>query len=278
VLNKVECFDNLLYCAYSNGLILLYKYNTVEKAYQYANKFHPYQNMDVIDIDQYDSDVLLTCSHNEVTLYNLTKNKSISLHGHESTPIAVSAHPVSPYVVSVSNAVIEHDLRMRKPINVNFITPPVYDIEFFPDGKEFLLSGDPCRIGRSKWIRALLNGIARPSLNSKFVLTNDMNGSISLWDWRESEQVAVVENVKNLDTYQQAHFGMRNGNIHDIYFFQDNGFILKYEILKQERTEYKLFDVGKNDNWKMTTRNIDCTTRSVIIYEHNKAMMKIYDL
>jgi hypothetical protein len=36
----------------------------------------------VIDIDQFDSDVLLTCTHNEVTLFNLTKNKSIALKGH----------------------------------------------------------------------------------------------------------------------------------------------------------------------------------------------------
>lgn len=232
----------------------------------------------MIDIDQYDTDVLLTCSHNEVTLYNLTKNKSIPLKGHESTPIAVSAHPVSPYVISVSNAIIEHDVRIQKPINVNFITPPAYDIEFFPDGKEFILSGEPCRIGRSKWIRTLLNGIAKPSLNSKYVATNDMNGSLSLWDWRQSEQVAVIEGVKNQETYQPIHFGMRNGNIRDIFFFQDNGHILKYEILKREKTEYKLFDVGRHENWKMTTRNIDCSTKSVIVYEHSRALMRVYDL
>ena len=57
------------------------------------------------------------------------------LKGHESTLYAVSAHPVSPYVVSLSNALIEHDVRMRKPINVNFLTPPAFDVEFFPDGK-----------------------------------------------------------------------------------------------------------------------------------------------
>jgi hypothetical protein len=75
---------------------------------------------------------------------------------------------------------------MRKPININFITPPAYDIEYFPDGKEFLLSGEPCRIGRSKWIRTLNNGIAKPSFNSKYVVTNNMDGNITLWDWRES--------------------------------------------------------------------------------------------
>ena len=171
-LNKVESFENTLFCGYSNGLILHYRYDQLDKRYSFMNKFYPYQNTDVIDIDQYDNDVLLTCSHHEVTLYNLTKNKSIALKGHETTPIAASAHPVSPYVVSVSNAIIEHDVRMQRPINVNFITPPAYDIEFFPDGKEFLLSGEPTRIGRSKWVRTLMDGISRPSLNSKLVVTN----------------------------------------------------------------------------------------------------------
>ena len=61
-------------------------------------------------------------------------------------------------------------------------------------------------------------------------------------------------------------------------FFQDNGHILKYDIIKKHKYEYKLFDIGKNDNWKMTTRVIDNTTKSVILYEHSKAVMKIYDI
>ena len=61
---------------------------------------------------------------------------------------------------------------MQQPINVNVITPPANDIGFLPDGKEFLLSGEPTRIGRSKWVRTLMNGISRPSLNSKLVVTN----------------------------------------------------------------------------------------------------------
>ncbi len=49
---------------------------------------------------------------------------------------------------------------------------------------------------------------------------------------------------------------MKNGLIKDIYFFEDNGYIMKYEILKNERTTHKLFDVGKEDNWKMITKNV----------------------
>jgi len=127
-LNKVEAFDNFLYCGYSNGFLLQYKYGHNERSFQFQSKYHPYQNTDIIDLDLFEPDVMLTCTHNEVTLFNMTKNKCIPLKGHESTPFAVSAHPVSPYVISVSNSIIEHDVRMRKPINVNFIPPPVYDV------------------------------------------------------------------------------------------------------------------------------------------------------
>jgi len=30
---------------------------------------------------------------------------------------------------------------MKKPINVNFITPPVYNIKYFADGSYYFLSG-----------------------------------------------------------------------------------------------------------------------------------------
>lgn len=76
---------------------------------------------------------------------------------------------------------------MLKPINVNFITPPAYSLEYFSDGQFFVLGGEPVRVGNSQWVRTLLNGLAQPSLNGKHILTNSMNGKISLWDWRESE-------------------------------------------------------------------------------------------
>jgi hypothetical protein len=44
---------------------------------------------------------------------------------------------------------------MQKPILVNYITPPAYDIKFFPDGQFYLLSGEPIRIGKDKWMRTL---------------------------------------------------------------------------------------------------------------------------
>jgi hypothetical protein len=145
-----------------------------------------------------------------------------------------------------------------------------------------VLSGEPVRIGRSKWVRSLLNGIAKPSLNCKHVLSNDMNGSISLWDWRESEQLMTISKVKNTETYQPIHFGLKEGSITDIYFLQDNGELLKYDFTKpqehQRRTDRKLFEVGSQDNWKMTTRTVEQTTKSLICYEHSKAVMRIFDL
>lgn len=73
---------------------------------------------------------------------------------------------------------------MKKPINVNFLTPPAYDVEFSADGKQYIVSGEPIRVGRSSWVRSLHNGMACPSLTGKHILTNDMNGKLSLWDWR----------------------------------------------------------------------------------------------
>ena len=82
---------------------------------------------------------------------------------------------------------------MKRPINVNFITPDVFDVEYFSDGKEYVLSGEPVRVGRSKWIRGLLNGIAKPSITCKHILTNNLHGSISLWDWRLSEEILNID-------------------------------------------------------------------------------------
>lgn len=81
-----------------------------------------------------------------------------------------------------------------------------------------------------------------------------------------------------METYQPVHFGMKNGNIRDIYFLQDNGYILKYEIVKRQKTEQKLFDIARHENWKMVTRTIDSTTRNAILYEHTKSLIRVYEL
>jgi len=39
-----------------------------------------------------------------------------------------------------------------------------------------------------------------------------------------------------------------------------------------------LVDAAKQDNWKMTTRTVDCTTKSLIVYEHSRAVAKVYDI
>lgn len=75
---------------------------------------------------------------------------------------------------------------------------------------------------------------------------------------------------------------MKEGNINDILFFQDNGYLLRYDFTKRfephRRNEIRLLEVGKDDNWKMTTRNIDFTTKSLILYEHTKAVVRVYDI
>lgn len=70
--------------------------------------------------------------------------------------------------------------------------------------------------------------------------------------------------------------------MNDILFFQDNGMLLRYDFTKiqeaRRKSEIKLFEVGKDDNWKMTIRNVDLTTKSLILYEHSKAVVRVYDL
>lgn len=86
---------------------------------------------------------------------------------------------------------------MRKPINVNFITPPVYNIKYFPDGSYYFLSGEPCRVGKNGWVRTLLNGIGNVSDTCKYIAVNEMNGNLVMWDWRKSTREVVITGVKN---------------------------------------------------------------------------------
>lgn len=75
---------------------------------------------------------------------------------------------------------------------------------------------------------------------------------------------------------------MNEGTINDILFLQDNGVLLKYDFTKasesRRRYEYKVIEPGKHDNWKMTTREVDFTTKSIILYEHSRAFLRVYDL
>lgn len=141
--------------------------------------------MPVIDFNLV-GDYVATCTHTEVTIHNIEKSKSISMRGHETTPMFLTVHPISPLVLSCSNLMLLHDIRIQKPINVQFITPPAYGLEYFPDGQFFLQSGEPCRIGNTRWVRTLMNGMSRVSRTGKHIVTNDMNGKICLWDWRDS--------------------------------------------------------------------------------------------
>lgn len=86
---------------------------------------------------------------------------------------------------------------MHKPINVNFITPPVYNIQYFADGSYYFLSGEPCRVGREIWVRTLLNGIGHVSDSGKHIVVNEMNGNLVVWDWRKSERIALITDVDN---------------------------------------------------------------------------------
>ena len=75
---------------------------------------------------------------------------------------------------------------------------------------------------------------------------------------------------------------MMDGSVTDILFLQDNGELLKYDFTQEDeskrRLTKKIFDIRPQDNWKMTTREVDFSTKSLICYEHTKAIMRIFDL
>lgn len=76
VLNKIitQSISNSLYAAYSDGKVLRYDV----KSNILTNIFSVYDKTDVIDIEAMGS-TLLTCSHNEITIFDIIKQKSMSL-------------------------------------------------------------------------------------------------------------------------------------------------------------------------------------------------------
>ena len=76
-LNKIATWPqtNSLYCAYSDGKVL--HFNTTNN--QLSNVFTVYDNTDVIDVEVMGNNLLATCTHNEVTLFDMMKNRSLSL-------------------------------------------------------------------------------------------------------------------------------------------------------------------------------------------------------
>jgi WD40 repeat protein len=195
--------------------------------------------------------------------------------GHEETPISASAHPSSPLVVSVSNLIIQHDLRMRKPINVNFITPPVYDIQYMADGMYYFLSGEPSRVARNGWVRTLLNGIGNVSDNCKYIAVNEMNGNLVLWDWRKSSRELVLSGVKNEEVYQSLYFKKEQGDITKLVFLEDDGYLLEHDILENRTSRRCILPTADQENWKMHV-GPEATTEFVYTYEHEQCLVKCY--
>jgi hypothetical protein len=76
VLNKLttDPTSSSLYAAYEDGKVLRYD----AKSSVLTNVFSIYDKTDIIDIEARGS-TLLTCSHNEVTVFDIVKQKSLSL-------------------------------------------------------------------------------------------------------------------------------------------------------------------------------------------------------
>lgn len=75
-ITKVSSRDHL-YCGYTNGTVKVFSTNNGNT----LEKINLYQNGEVIDLKIIDSNIV-ACTHSEVTVHNLEKNRSISLKGH----------------------------------------------------------------------------------------------------------------------------------------------------------------------------------------------------
>lgn len=49
-----------------------------------------------------------------------------------------------------------------------------------------------------------------------------MNGRISLWDWRESEEKMIWEGLENYESFQMPYFAMIEGKTRKGVFLDDN--------------------------------------------------------
>lgn len=159
----------------------------------------------------------------------------------------LTVHPVCPLVLSCSNLLLLHDIRVKKPVNVQFITPPAYSLEYFWDGQFFLLSGEPCRIGNTRWVRTLMNGMGSVSRNGKHIVTNDLDGKICMWDWRDSTELLSLTEIKNKDVYQPVYFGTVEGRTRNILFLEEDCSFMIYDILQgtTRRRNIQWFDNSK---------------------------------
>lgn len=76
-LNKVatDSSSSSLYSAFSDGKVLRYDVTTNTL----TNIFSLYDKLDVLDVRPMGKTALLACSHNEVTLFDMMRSKSLSL-------------------------------------------------------------------------------------------------------------------------------------------------------------------------------------------------------
>lgn len=174
-------------------------------------------------------------------------------------------HPICPLVLSCSNLLLLHDIRVQKPVNVQFITPPAYGLEYFPDGQFFLQSGEPCRIGNTRWVRTLMNGMGSVSRSGKHIVTNDLDGKICMWDWRDSTEVLSLTGIKNKEVYQPVYFGTVENRTRNILFLDEDCEFMVYDILKETT---RTSSIQPMDNSKLYVDQNPATTQEFFRYTH----------
>ena len=87
VLTKIKTNKSSFYAGYSDGKILQYSFQDYsvidsEENFKLETIYCPYHSTDVIDFQILADGNIICCTHNEATLYDVTKEASLNLRGH----------------------------------------------------------------------------------------------------------------------------------------------------------------------------------------------------
>jgi WD40 repeat protein len=63
-----------------------------------------------------------------------------------------------------------------------------------------------------------MNGMGSVSKSGKHIVTNDLDGRICMWDWRDSTEILSLDKISNREVYQSTYFGTVNGKTKNILF------------------------------------------------------------
>ena len=129
-----------------------------------------------------------------------------------------------------------------------------------------------------------------------------MDTKIRLWDWKESEAILEIKDVKNTTKYQPIHFKYSQGMLTGCLFLEDDGTLLDYDFIQDKRKSYDLglsrpakenlkqkkdpeilhcgnfYNASINkENWKMEVDHQEETNR-ILVYEHVSSKIMCFQI